>query len=158
MKKSSNCCICFKARSQKTLKHDIHQIDFKMTLQTNRIFYWIYKCHKSRQIQILRFKICLLESWVNIATQMNEKNCQTAAYVVKALSQKTLKDHIHQIEFKITLQTHKMFYWIYKCHKSGQIQILWFKICLPESWVNIATKMNEKNRQTAACVLKARSQ
>ena len=36
---------------------------------------------------------------------MNEKNRQTAACVLKARSQKTLKDHIHQIEFKMILQT-----------------------------------------------------
>ena len=41
---------------------------------------------------------------------MNEKNRQTAACVLKARSQKTLEDEIHQKEFKMTLQTNKIFY------------------------------------------------
>ena len=41
---------------------------------------------------------------------MNEKNRQTGPCVLKAHSQKTLKDNIHEIEFKMTLQTNKTFY------------------------------------------------
>ena len=41
---------------------------------------------------------------------MNGKNRQMTACVLKASSQKTLKDNIHQIEFKMTLQTNKIFY------------------------------------------------
>ena len=40
---------------------------------------------------------------------MNGKNRQMTACVLKASSQKTLKDNIHQIEFKMTLQTNKTF-------------------------------------------------
>jgi hypothetical protein len=89
----------------------------------------------------LCFKVYLQKSKL----RKNEwKNCQMAACVLKARSQKTLKDNIHQIEFKMTLQTNEIYYWIYKSHKSCQIQILWFNIYLPESWVNIARKMNKK--------------
>ena len=39
---------------------------------------------------------------------MNEKNRQTGPCVLKAHSQKTLKDNIHEIEFKMTSQTNEI--------------------------------------------------
>ena len=55
----------------------------------------------------LCFKVYLQKSKL----RKNEwKNRQMAACVLKARSQKTLKDNIHQIEFKMTLQTNKIYY------------------------------------------------
>ena len=98
-----NGCMCFKSAFTENIKR---------WCSSNKVFYWIYKSHKCDQIQILWFKICLPESWVNIASKMNEKNRQTGPCVLKAHSQKTLKDNIH--EFKMTSQTNEIIHWIDK--------------------------------------------